>query len=246
MTSGDGGVTARSARDFPVTSWTLLSIVQAGGADARAALGELIARYSAAVEAFLRDALRVTPEDAQDVAQDFFADKILSGHLLARYRRGKGSFRPYLKEALRNYVRSRLRTDAARKRRPDGGMVSPDDLPRGWDSVEPGPASSPESAFHTAWVRRLLDEALAVVRAQCVREGLEPHFAVFAGRYLSDADEPKWSELAAPYGWDEKQARNRAEVVAARFRTALRELVAAEVGSEQLAQEELEALLALL
>lgn len=252
MKGNDGGaaggarVVGRSARDFPVTSWTLLSIVQAGGADARAALGELIARYSAAVEAFLRDALRVTAADAQDLAQDFFADKILSGQLLARYRRGKGSFRPYLKEALRNYVRSRLRADGADKRRPGGGLLSPDDLPRGLDNVAATPQASPESAFHAAWVRRLLGEALTAVRAECTQEGLAPHFAVFVGRHLSDDDEPKWSELGAPFGWDEKQARNRAEVVAARFRAALRELVAAEVGSEQLALDELEALVALL
>lgn len=237
-----------SPKAFPTTSWTLVSAVQSGGAGAHQALNELIARYSAPVEAFLRTALRIAPEDARDLAQDFFADRLLPGRLLATYSRAKGSFRPYLKEALRNHVRSRQRREATRKRRPEGGTVNADDLPRGWDGVGAAPASLPEAAFHVAWVRRLLDEALSLVREECARDGLADHLAVFEGRYLCRDDDrpPSWSELGGPFGWDEKQARNRSDVVAARFRMVLLDLVAGEVGSEQMAQEEVEALLALL
>jgi DNA-directed RNA polymerase specialized sigma24 family protein len=236
----------RGGRGFPSTSWTLLSLVRAGGAPGQDALALLLTRYHAPVKAFIRSALRLSPDDVDDAAHDFFADKILSGRLLLRYDRSKGSFRPYLKEALRNYVRSRERGDHARRRQPDAGLVHPDQKTEGWSLIEAPPAPTPEAAFHSAWVRSLLDDALREVREQCDQEGLGQHYAVFAGRYLSDDPPPKWSDLAAPFGWDEKQARNRADIVAARFRKVLTELVSAEVGSEQMAREELEALMALL
>jgi hypothetical protein len=236
----------RSGRGFPSTSWTLLSLVRAGGAPAQGALASLLSRYHEPVKAYLRTALRLSPDDADDVAHDFLADKILSGRLLLRYDRARGSFRPYLKEALRNYVRSRQRLDYARQRQPGAGMVHPDQLTEGWNLIEAPPTAAPEAAFHAAWVRSLLDDAVREVRDQCEKDGLGQHYAVFAGRYLSQDPPPKWSALAAPFGWDEKQARNRADIVAARFRKVLMELVSAEVGSEQMAREELEALLALL
>jgi DNA-directed RNA polymerase specialized sigma24 family protein len=233
-------------RSFPTTSWTLLSMVRKGGSDAQDAVAVLLTRYREPVRAFLQSALRVAPDEAGDVAHDFFLDKILTGRFMLRYDRSKGSFRPYLKEALRNYVRSRKREELARRRSPDAGMVHPDQSTRGWDVVDAAEMTEPEAAFHAAWVRSLLDEALREVRTQCSTEGLEQHYAVFEGRYLSDDPPPKWSVLAEPFGWDEKQARNRAEIVASRFRKVLLDLVSAEVGSEQMAREELEALLALL
>lgn len=233
-------------RGFPTTSWTLLSIVRGGGSQAQDALGLLLTRYREPVRAFLRTALHVSPDDAADVAHDFFTEKILSGRLMHQYDRSKGPFRPYLKEALRNYVRSKKRGDQARRRQPAAGIVHPDQLTQGWDLVDAPAPTAPEAAFHAAWVRSLLDEALRSVRTQCEEEGLSQHYAVFEGRYLSDDPPPKWSALAAPFGWDEKQARNRADIVATRFRKVLLDLVSAEVGSEQMAREELEALLALL
>ena len=243
---GDPRPAPRLDRGFPTTSWTLLTIVRAGGSQAQDALGVLLTRYGEPVKAFLRSALHVAPDDAGDVAHDFFAEKILAGRLMLQYDRSKGSFRPYLKEALRNYVRSKKRGDQARRRQPGAGMVHPDQLTEGWDLVAAGATTAPEAAFHTAWVRSLLEEALRAVRRQCEDDGLAQHYAVFEGRYLSDDPPPKWSALAAPFGWDEKQARNRADIVASRFRKVLMDLVSAEVGSEQMAREELEALLALL
>jgi DNA-directed RNA polymerase specialized sigma24 family protein len=206
----------------------------------------LISRYRGPVVAFLRCAGLVQAEEADDLAHDFFADKFLSGHLIDHYQSAKGSFRPFLKEALRNYARSRQRHDQARMRRPEGGLVHPDQETGGWVGFDSSLDAPPEAAFHAAWVRGLLDEALAEVRTQCERESLMQHYAVFAGRYLSDGEAPKWSALAAPFGWDEKQARNRADIVAARLRKVLIGLVAADVGSEQLAQDEIQTLLALL
>lgn len=242
----DSSPAPKSARGFPTTSWTLLSIARGGGTEAQDALGTLLMRYREPVKAFLRSALHIAPDEAADIAHDFFADKVLSGRLMGQYDRTKGSFRPYLKEALRNYVRSKRRGEEAKRRSPDAGLVHPDQLTRGWDSIDLASSTAPEAAFHLAWVRHLLDEALRLVRAQCEAENLTAHFAVFEGRYLSEDPPPKWSELAEPFGWDEKQARNRADIVAARFRSTLLDLVATEVGSEQMAREEIEALLALL
>jgi DNA-directed RNA polymerase specialized sigma24 family protein len=243
---GDPRLPPKSARGFPTTSWTLLSMVQAGGSQSQDALGVLLARYGEPIKAYLQTALRVAPDDAGDMAHDFFIEKILRGRLMVQYDRTKGSFRPFLKRALRNYVISKKREEQALRRRPDAGLDHPDQNTAGWDVVGAAAATAPESAFHAAWVRRLLDHALREVRVQCEREDLMQHYAVFEGRYLTDDPPPKWSDLAAPFGWNEKQACNRAGVIALRFRRVLTDLVCEEVGSERLAREELEALLALL
>lgn len=233
--------TAARQKYFPQTSWALLSAARGEGNAATKALEEFSRRYYQPVYAYIA-ALTRNRDNAQELTQGFFTTVILSGRLLARLERSKGSFRPFLKQALRNYVADAWRKQ---KRHTPEEDVRPDGWSQGWDGLAQTDVPSPEAAFHTAWVRALLEEALAKVSDVCENKGQTEHLTLFLGRYVSEASEPpSWEELGKAYDLDGKAARNRAETVARHFRLVLREMLIDEVGSERSADAELATLLA--
>src|SRR5205823_83912 len=62
-------------------------------------------RYYAPVLAFMSVLTRGSGQ-AADLTQAFFAEVVVTGRLFRCYKRSAGSFSPYLKQSLRNYVRS--------------------------------------------------------------------------------------------------------------------------------------------
>ena len=125
----------------------------------QAAREEFASRYYRPVHAYLRAIVR-DDEESSELTQGFFTDVIASGRLLNRYDRAHGGFRPYLKQALRNYVTSALRARGREKRRPAEEEVRPDQRSSGWAALDLGIHVEPEVAFHEAWVRELLRQAL--------------------------------------------------------------------------------------
>jgi len=228
---------------FPQTSWTLLAAAAGSGDGRAAAREEFFARYYRPVRAYIGAILR-DPEQADELTQSFFERAVLSGRLLNAADRSKGSFRPFLKQALRNFVKDHFR------RRPAGGSstLHPDAGAHGWDSLAGGPqVASVEDEYHRAWVRNLLEIALNRVAATCAAKGQDQHFQMFCGRYLNESgEEPSWRDLGQPFDLDEKAARNRTETVARHFRFVLRHMLAEETGSGPAADAELAELLQIL
>jgi DNA-directed RNA polymerase specialized sigma24 family protein len=88
---------------LPPTSWTLLAAAQGEGSAAAIAREEFARRYYPPVYAYLAAIVR-NPDEAEELAQGFFAQTVATGRLLAGVDQAKGGFRVYLKQALRNYV----------------------------------------------------------------------------------------------------------------------------------------------
>lgn len=237
---------ARSDKYFPNTSWTLLG--QAGGAtpQARCARDEFARRYYRPVLNYLA-ALTRDRGQAEELAQGFFEKLAASGDVVVGADRARGRFRHYLKRSLANYWKSELRFRSRQKRKAEE-EVRPDAWSGdGWDRLELQGDDSPEAAFHNAWVRSLLDDALRRVRVICEQKNQAEHYELFAGMYLcADSEPPSWRELGAAYGLAEKAARSKTETVARHFRVVLREILRDEVGSDESVDEEIAALLALL
>jgi RNA polymerase sigma factor (sigma-70 family) len=226
-------------RYFPKTSWTLLAEARGEAAGAVGARDEFARRYYRPVYEYICAMLR-DREEAEELAQGFFADIVVSGRLLARVDRERGSFRPYLKQAVRNYFTTQIRTKERQKRRPAEELRPDEWSGQGWERLDLATGDSPDAAFHEAFVRSLLEEAFRQVRAICEERGHTEHLRLFVGRYLSDsADPPSWRELGDAFGLDEKAARGRAETVARHFREVLRRMLNEE-------NEDLAALLAML
>lgn len=227
---------------FPQTSWALLSAVCVGGKEASKALEEFSRRYYPPIFAYLVG-ITQDRDEAEDLAQGFFAKVILSGRLVASFDRAKGSFRPFLKQAIRNYVISEKRWNERKKRAPEEEL-RPDQWSDGWEGIGKSNIPAPDVAYHTAWVHSLLEQALVRVQALCEEKGQIQHLTLFIERYLSElTDPPSWRELGERFALDEKAARSRAETVARHFRQALREMLTGEVGSQQAVDEEIDTLL---
>ena len=239
MTRLDDTLERPAARaPLPPTSWTLLAEATRDGT----ARNELVSRYFRPVRAYIGAIVRDT-ERTDELTQAFIERIMLSGRLLQAADRQRGSFRALLKQALRNFVTDDLRRRQIASHRD----VHPDSGTQGWDAIGNDVGQSAESEYHQAWVRALLDLALARVRETCLARGQEAHFQLFSGRYLSgSAEPPSWRELGAAHGIDEKAARNRTETVARHFRLVLRRMLIDETGSAGGAAAEAAALLEML
>jgi DNA-directed RNA polymerase specialized sigma24 family protein len=241
MTRLDDTLERPSSRaPLPATSWTLLAEATSDHGDA--ARNELVARYYRPVRAYLGAIVRDS-ERTDELTQAFFEQVVLSGRLLRAADRQRGTFRALLKQALRNFVTDDHRRRQVATRRD----VHPDGDTQGWDAIGDDVGQSAELDYHQAWVRALLDLALARVREACLSRGQEAHYQLFTGRYLSGSGvPPSWRELGAPLGIDEKAARNRTETVARHFRLVLRRMLIEETGSPGGAAAEAAALLEML
>jgi DNA-directed RNA polymerase specialized sigma24 family protein len=227
---------AHSTRELPTTSWSLIAEAAHETDQAHVAMAEFARRYHAPVHAYVR-ALTHDADFAIEITQSFFSDRILGRRLLEQADRVKGSFRPFLKQAVRNFC-----VDAFRKRAREVAHIGAPGA--AWEDLpSPGAGSRPDEAFHVAWVRELLVRALERVRLRCVERGQVEHLEIFVARYLG-AEDRSWAELGERFGLDEKSARGRAETVSRQFRRALRELVTVETGSPSAADEEIAMLLA--
>lgn len=210
---------------LPETSWDLLVKTHAQCEEGALAKEVFAQRYNRPVREFLSVLLH-DHEKAEDLAQEFFIKVSEPGGVLERANPRNGTFRNYLRQALRNLVidyRRRSRTET-RETHPDQWEV------HGWDTPEFAEFPEAEAAFHDAWVKITLADALARVRDLCFRRKQELHLKLFEARYLSDADlPPSWDALGSAYGVDQKTARDRAETVARHFRLVLRRMLRNEI-----------------
>jgi DNA-directed RNA polymerase specialized sigma24 family protein len=235
----------KPSRVLPKTSWTLISAARGGGEISSRALNEFSRRYYQPIQSYI-SALCSDAEDAADLTQGFFTDVVISGRLLQGADQSL-SFRPYLKQSLRNYVISEQRRRAAQKRIPDWALGRPDEGPRGWDRLDLHTQAEAEVQFHTSWVRALLREGLERFEKLCRSRGHAQHFALFTRHYLSPAaPAPSWKELGDELGLDQKVARSRAQTAARHFGEVILSLLEEELGSPEQAKRELQTLIDLL
>jgi hypothetical protein len=138
----------------------------------------------------------------------------------------KGTWREYLKQALRN-----LAIDYHRQNRKEGCHAHPDQVGTGgWDVMGLAELPAAEAAFHLAWAKVTLADALSRVRTLCHKRKQEVHLHLFEAGYLGEAGRaPSWKELGAPYGMDQKTAREHADTVVRHFRLVLRRMLANEI-----------------
>jgi len=221
------------------TSWTLIG--QAGSSDPRRqreALDEITRRYRHPVVAYLRRK-GLSESDADDVAQGFLLDVVLARDLVGRADRSKGRFRTYLLTALNRYLIDWWRHEARRRTAAPGG--DPDDPAAG---PEPGDPRTPEQAFLHVWASGQVDAVLAGVEADCRRNGQAVHWLLFYEQVvrpiLQEAEPPARAALCARYGLaDELTVSNMVTTVKRRFRRALRDRVARELGPDDPVDEEI-------
>src|SRR4030095_5631341 len=222
---------------FPSTSWELLTDAARRGDGAASARNEFAERYYGAVRAYIAALTRGTNQ-TDDITQRFFETVVLSGTLLARADHDKGRFRQYLKQAIRNFLIGAHRQQS----RALATEVHLDGVIDGWNAVAVDASPSPDDEMMRAWGQSLVAMALSQLERVCEERHQREHFEMFVRRYVDDPDQPpSWREVGAPFGLDEKTARNRTDTAARRFRSLLRQLIASDIGAGEDIEHELQA-----
>ena len=140
-------------RSFSATRW---SLVLAAAGDAEAALAALCRAYWFPLYAFARRQ-GVSPHDAEDLTQGFFAH-LLGKSALAHVDRAKGRFRTFLLASLKHYLADERDRAKALKRGGAQLAISLDAIEAEERyALEPRDELSPDHLFDRRW-------ALAVTR----------------------------------------------------------------------------------
>jgi DNA-directed RNA polymerase specialized sigma24 family protein len=231
---------------FLTTHWSLIEDIKTSPDKDKVLISILLKTYWKPVYCYLRHKGRDN-EQAKDLTQDFFHEVVLNRHLVGRADKDKGRFRSFLLYALNQYLINRDRDERAQRRIPREKLVSLDivelpDLPLSFAQA------TAEDSYHYAWLSALLERVISEVKAACLRQGMETHWALFKehvlGPILGDAEPALLKELCEKYGIeDTKKASNMIVTVRRRFRNVLIEHVRNSVISEEQTSEELEYLL---
>ena len=149
---------------FDPTRWDLVRLAsnedpsEQGRRQAAHALNDLCRIYHAPILAYLSRRAR-TPQDAEDLAQEFFARRI-SPEMLATADAEKGRFRALLLATLKNFVRDHADHHRAKKR---GGHIKFVPLQEGLARGDE-PSTLDDHCFDASWANTVVERALARLR----------------------------------------------------------------------------------
>lgn len=183
MTQGPGGA-------FPATRPSVVRDLGSADPLRRAAAYDALARsYWRPVYMYVRLRWRRSPEDAQDLTQEFFT-RAFEREYLSRYDPAKARFRTFVRTCLDGFLANQA-TAASRLKRGGGLTITGVDFAR-FDADLAAHARSdepdPERWFHREWVRGVFAAAMDRLRAQCDDCGHARAFTLFQ-RYDVDPDD---------------------------------------------------------
>lgn len=217
-----------SSRAFPTTRWSWIQEArQEDAAGDRRSLDRLLRSYLPALRSHLVSRWSLRSEQADDLLQDFIANRVLEHDLLSAADERRGKFRTLLLTSLDRYAISRRRYDEAGKRA--GGRTIP--LEETATDPTPDPHTLAEtSSFDVVWVRQVLKETLARMQRQCRMGRQAQLWTVFDQRILrpmlEDAEPTDYAELARVLGLrSASQARNTLTTAKRMFVRVLRKVV---------------------
>jgi len=223
---------------FATTRWTIVGHA-AGKDDSRAvdAMATLFEAYWPPLYRYVRRLGR-SQEDAEDLVQGFFAH-LLEGKGLGVVDRDRGKFRAFLLGSLKHYMASEWHREHRQKR---GGFaqhlsIDAQHAETGL-TIDPADGRSPDKLFDREWALALLEHVLAALEQE---EGAEeftrwkPFLSISSGRI-------PYAEIAEQFGMSEGAARVAVHRLRKRYRHRLREEIARTLASDDLVDEEMQAL----
>jgi RNA polymerase sigma factor (sigma-70 family) len=231
---------------FATTHWSV--VLTAGRSDtphARVALEKLCHAYWYPLYAYVRRRGH-SPEDAQDLTQEFFA-RLLERHWVADADRQKGRFRSFLLSAMNHFLSDEW--DKARAQKRGGGVPS---VPLQFDTAEtryghePADAITPEQSYERRWVLALLEEVLNQLRREYEQEGRTELFAALNPCLVGDRTAQPYAELGAKLNVSEGAVKVAVHRLRQRYRQLLRDEIAQTVAEPGEVDEELRHLFAVL
>jgi len=243
-TSSDDAVARRPA--FVTTHWSV--VLTAGRSDtthAQAALEKLCQTYWYPLYAYVRRRGH-SVEDAQDLAQEFFA-RLLAGNWVGGADRTKGRFRTFLLTALNRFLANEW--DRARAQKRGGGVLSvPMDTAMAESRYceDTKSALAPDRLYDRQWAMTLLDRTMNRLETEHQRLGKGAEFGVLSPALTAERGDIPYAAMAAQLGQNEPAVRMAVHRLRKRFREVFREEITQTVANPGEVEEEIRHLLAAL
>ena len=238
--SGDNGarVTPAASGVFATTHWSVvLAAADQERPEAAEALETLCRTYWYPLYAYVRHRGH-SPEDAQDLIQEFFA-RFLARNYLAVVDRQRGRFRSYLLGALNHFLADDWDRRHRLKRQPQACPV-PFDAASGEEryALEPVDERSPDRLFERRWALTLLDVVLGQLQRECQDGDKERLFAGLSGFLTGEAESQGYRQAAEALKMTEGAVRVAVHRLRQRYGELFRQAVADTVETpEEIADE---------
>lgn len=224
--------------DFGTTHWSVvLTAADTQRAQAVEALETLCRAYWHPLYAYVRRQGH-SPEEAQDLTQEFFAG--LFAKCVARAHPECGKFRTFLLTSLKHFLVSEWRKTEREKR--GGGQVL---VPWDADVAEQGYAAEPfgdltsEEIYEKRWAITLMERVLARLRVEYRAAGNDRLFEQLQHRVWGDESPRPYAAMATELGLTEGAVKTSIHRLRQRCRQLLREEVAHTVARPEEIDEEL-------
>jgi RNA polymerase sigma-70 factor (ECF subfamily) len=213
-------------RVFATTHW---SVVLAAGdqrsPQVEAALTRLCQTYWFPIYAFVRKRGH-SPEQAQDLTQEFFAVFLEKNHV-AKAARERGRFRSFLMTSVENFLRNEH--DRARAQKRGGGrrLLSLDEQDAEARYLcEPVTESDPAKSFEQRWAATLLNTVLKRLQDEFGATGRRDLFDALQAHLWGDSESIPYPQLAGQFGMTLANVKTTAHRLRQRYRELLREEIA--------------------
>lgn len=249
---GMGGVSKqrepspRPAGAFATTHWSVVVAAGRGEAEQAAqALEELCRAYWYPLYAHVRRR-GYSPEDAQDLTQEFFA-RLLAKQWLGMADERRGRFRSFLLGAFDHF----LANEWARSHRQKRGGSQPHSsfellAAEEWYHVEAGREGNPETLYDRQWALRVLERVRARLRAEVAAVGKGERFELLERFLPGEERSLSYAEAAVRLGLREGTFKSEVHRFRRRYGELLREEVAHTVVSPEEIDDELRHLIAVM
>lgn len=234
-------MSASAASVFPPTRWSLVCAAQKpdGQAGAFAALNEWCSIYRKPVVVAARLRHGLSPEDAEDIAQEFITWLLKREHLSRAAPVAGSKFRSFLLGYLAGFIGNWKQRQRAERR---GGKAGEHLLVHATDDSRPAVEipvhTTPDEEIDRAWVVATLRDVRARLKEDYAQRGKSEECEVLM-KSLSLADSGETARLAERLGISEGAFKVRVHRFRHEFRERLRTFVLETVSSAEDLEEEM-------
>ena len=240
-----GGNAHHGPAAFTTTHWSVVLEAQGESPAAHEALEKLCRTYWRPIYAFLRRQ-GVSPEEAEDITQGFFA-QLLERRKFSAVRKEKGRLRSFLLGALKYFLADEQRRAMAIKRGKGQRLISLEEL-RADERIdmEPSDPMTAEMIYERRWALTVLEQVLSRLKDEYVGAGNAALFDSLKQLLPDEPGSPSQAEIATQLGMTENALRQAFYRFRQRYQSLLREEIANTVATPGDIEDELRHLIAVI
>jgi DNA-directed RNA polymerase specialized sigma24 family protein len=203
---------------FRTTHWSLVRAASGSSPDESMHALELLCRsYWYPVYAHIRR-WGYNPEDAQDLAQGFFAE-LLEKHRLAKADEERGRFRSFLLASVNHFLSHERDKANTLKRGGTRLTFSLDALePEDRYLMEPATQASPDVLFDQQWAHLIMERVLGTIRSEMDLAGQIKRFDILKHFLLGERGDLTLQQAANQLGTTETAIKSAVHRLRLRFR----------------------------